>query len=74
MLPAELARQLQERDRDIAAVFSMLEMVLPLRGSGSPEGVVSAAVGALFCRIDGGAGTVLYVKETGTGNTGWDAK
>jgi len=42
--------------------------------SGSPEGVVTAPVGALFSRTDGGAGTTLYVKESGSGNTGWVAK
>lgn len=42
--------------------------------SGSPEGVVTAPVGCLFSRIDGGAGTTLYVKESGSGNTGWVAK
>lgn len=44
------------------------------RGSGSPENVVPAVVGSLYSRIDGGAGTTLYVKESGTGNTGWVAK
>lgn len=43
-------------------------------GSGDPEGVVTAAVGSLFLRSDGGAGTTLYVKESGAGNTGWVAK
>jgi hypothetical protein len=43
-------------------------------GSGSPEGVVSAAVGSMYSRTNGGAGTTLYVKESGTGNTGWVAK
>ena len=43
-------------------------------GTGTPEGVVTAPVGALFTRADGGAGTALYVKESGTGNTGWVAK
>lgn len=43
-------------------------------GAGTPEGVVTANVGALFFRSDGGAGTTLYVKESGTGNTGWVAK
>ena len=43
-------------------------------GTGSPEGVVTAPVGTLYQRLDGGAGTTLYVKETGTGNTGWVAK
>lgn len=44
------------------------------RGAGSPEGVVTASVGVLFLRTDGGAGTTLYVKESGSGNTGWVAK
>jgi hypothetical protein len=43
-------------------------------GNGSPEGVVSAAVGSTYLRKDGGAGTSFYVKESGTGNTGWIAK
>lgn len=43
-------------------------------GAGSPEGAVSANVGALYSRTDGGAGTTLYVKESGSGNTGWVAK
>jgi hypothetical protein len=42
-------------------------------GSGDPEGAVTARVGSTFRRIDGGADTTLYVKESGTGNTGWAA-
>lgn len=42
-------------------------------GSGSPETVVTATVGSLYLRTDGGASTTLYVKESGTGNTGWRA-
>lgn len=44
------------------------------RGTGSPEGVVTALVGSLYLRTDGGASTTLYVKESGTGNTGWVGK
>lgn len=40
-------------------------------GAGSPEGVVTAAVGSWYLNTSGGAGTTLYVKETGAGNTGW---
>lgn len=43
-------------------------------GAGSPEGVVTAPVGSVYQRTDGGAATCLYVKETGAGNTGWVAK
>lgn len=43
-------------------------------GSGSPEGVVTAPVGSLYTRTDGGSSTTLYVKESGSGDTGWAAK
>jgi hypothetical protein len=43
-------------------------------GAGSPEGVLTANVGSLYTRSDGGAATTLYIKESGTGNTGWVAK
>lgn len=43
-------------------------------GANSPEGVITANVGSLFLRTNGGANTTLYVKESGTGNTGWVAK
>lgn len=45
-----------------------------LVGNGDPGGVVTAGVGSQFRRKDGGAGTTLYQKESGTGNTGWVAK
>ncbi len=45
-----------------------------LSGTVSPEGSVVADVGSLYIRTTGGAGTTLYVKESGTGNTGWIAK
>lgn len=43
-------------------------------GTGSPEGVLAAAVGSMYTREDGGASTTLYIKESGSGNTGWVAK
>jgi hypothetical protein len=45
-----------------------------LSGNGSPEGVVTAGVGTIYSRLDGGASTTLYVKESGTGATGWVPK
>lgn len=45
-----------------------------LSGAGSPEGVVTAPVGSTYTRTNGGAGTTFYVKESGTGSTGWVAK
>jgi hypothetical protein len=43
-------------------------------GAGSPEGVVTAPVGSLYSRSDGGLLTSLYVKQSGSGNTGWVGK
>jgi hypothetical protein len=43
-------------------------------GNNTPEGAVTASVGSIFMRVNGGAGTTLYVKESGSGNTGWVAK
>lgn len=57
---------------DLGSTTSAGAKIIP--GTGSPEGVVTAGVGSLFLRTDGGAGTTLYVKQSGTGNTGWVAK
>lgn len=54
--------------------YSGIQSLYQRWGSGSPESAVSAPVGAIYHRTDGGAGTSLYVKESGTGNTGWVAK
>jgi hypothetical protein len=42
--------------------------------TGTPEGSVTAPPGSFCLNKSGGAGTTLYVKESGTGNTGWVAK
>lgn len=48
--------------------------IAKLRGTGTPEGVITARIGSQFMRTDGGATTTLYIKTSGTGNTGWTAK
>ena len=53
---------------------SLMSGVSWTSGTGTPQGAVVAPVGSLFTRLDGGANTTLYVKESGTGNTGWVAK
>jgi hypothetical protein len=40
-------------------------------GNGNPEGVITAPVGSVWSRTDGGLGANLYLKNSGTGNTGW---
>lgn len=45
------------------------------QGTGAPNGVVTADIGCIYHRKDGGAATSIYVKESGMGtNTGWVAK
>lgn len=43
-------------------------------GTGSPESVVTANIGSLYLRTDGSTSTTLYVKTSGSSNTGWTAK
>lgn len=43
-------------------------------GYGSPEGNVTAEVGNIYLRQDGTATSIIYVKGSGSGNTGWTAK
>lgn len=42
-------------------------------GSGTPEAAVAAPPGSIYTNTAGGVGTTLWVKRTGTGNTGWFA-
>jgi hypothetical protein len=49
-------------------------LALLFSGTGDPNSVVTAGIGSLYLRTDGGASTTLYVKESGAGNTGWIAK
>jgi hypothetical protein len=42
--------------------------------NGTPEGQITAPPGAIATRREGSTGTTFYVKESGTGNTGWVAK
>ncbi len=66
----------------LAALRTALNLMVALiatEGEGSPEGLVTADQGSLYLRSDGGAGTTLYVKESGgTGysatSTGWVGK
>lgn len=61
-------------DMRLAAGRAIIGTANIVSGTGSPETVVTAPVGSLFLRTDGGANTTLYVKESGVGNTGWIAK
>lgn len=55
-----------------AQIFNLTTGPCKLRsGSGSPEGVVTGNKCDMYLRSNGGTDTTLYVKESGTGNTGW---
>jgi parallel beta-helix repeat protein len=43
-------------------------------GNGTPESKVTSGPGSVYLRLDGAAGSTFYVKESGTGATGWIAK
>ncbi len=46
---------------------------LLITGNGAPEGTITAPVGSVFLRGDGGVSSSVYIKEAGSGNTGWTA-
>jgi hypothetical protein len=61
--------------REWMRFFEGVATAAPTRGVGDPEGSVMGSVGDLYCRLDGGTGTTLYVKESGEKTkTGWIAK
>lgn len=43
-------------------------------GSGSPENVKVAKPGSIYLNLTGGVNVSIYVKESGSGNTGWVPK
>ena len=46
---------------------------LELIGRNSPQGSVTAPPGSTYRNLNGGVGSSFYVKQTGTGSTGWAA-
>lgn len=73
-LPEYLSREL----RRIEVAFN--DSVTPgadikwIAGNGVPEGRIAAATGSLYSDTSVGSSTVLYVKESGNGTTGWVGK
>jgi len=54
-----------------ATLSSSVQIV---KGTGTPESVVTAPVGSMYVDTDGGVGSTLYIKETGAGSSGWASK
>ena len=61
-------------DLEVAGAVKVGSGALWTSGVGNPEGNVAGNVGSLYTRTDGGPGSTLFVKEVGSGNTGWVAK
>jgi hypothetical protein len=55
-----------------SVVYGTRGYATTFQGTGVPA--FAAVVGSLYLRQDGGTGSTLYVKESGTGTTGWVAK
>jgi hypothetical protein len=71
----QIQDQAAQRNLQVLGVAVGKLTQLHFAGNGSPEGVVTAHVGAHYHRLDGGAGTCFYVKESSpTPSTGWVAK
>lgn len=67
-----VAQRLKIREHRVDGVVEFAEFL----SVGSPEGVAGyeAPPGSVCWNTSGGAGVTQYVKESGTGNTGWVAK
>lgn len=57
--------------RFIFVAVELINAINPSIGIGSPEGVLSAGPQALYVDSSAPVGEGVYIKETGTGNTGW---
>lgn len=75
-LPNATVKDFKEVEQNFEALAKLLGPLTGavMVGTGSPENVVTAPVGTIYRRADGGANTTLYVKESGSSNTGWTAK
>lgn len=72
-------RGISELNRMLRTLYDNLpgdtERVRDFQGYGTPENNISAQVGSTYRRLDGGASTSFYIKESGDGtDTGWVAK
>lgn len=72
--PSTAILGLQADSGDVTSRIAWATSVVDLAGTGTPEGAVTAKIGSTFRRLDGGASTSFYVKESGTGNVGWVGK
>ena len=55
----------------LEALTRQVNQNIPTSGTGSPETVVTAEPFKMYIDTAAAAGSNLYVKKTGSGNTGW---
>jgi len=55
----------------IEEITHQVNLATPIQGSGSPEGVITADPTQMYLDTSGVAEAVLYVKQSGSGSTGW---
>lgn len=82
----QVIRPINTGDQDIGTVSRIFNVVRVTKvaigvstctdesGIGPPEGVITASPGSTYRNRSGGASTTFYVKQSGSGNTGWVAK
>ena len=52
-------------------ITRIVNLNTPIKGTGSPEGVVMADEDQMYRDTTGSTGNILYIKNTGSGDTGW---
>jgi polygalacturonase len=59
---------------NVIDMISATQNIQRRSGFGSPESAITAGIGSIYQQRDGGTSTTLWVKESGTGSSGWVAK
>jgi hypothetical protein len=67
----EEGKPTQRTAQYIEDITRLINLNTPIVGTGSPEGVVTADPTQRYMDATGTTEAVIYIKQTGTGNTGW---
>ncbi len=58
----------------MTAITDAVDELAPLAGTGSPEGNTVASAGRWYVNLSAVAGSGIFFKDTGDGDTGWVAR
>lgn len=76
IIPPSPSQPVVEEDKSMIQRFrdwtQLVSRLSTLEGEGSPEGVVVASPTRYYMDQIGLPGSILYIKQTGTGSTGWE--